>query len=239
MDTPPKTIAIDGPAASGKSTVGQIVADRLGFLYFDTGVLYRVVTCLAVEQQLDLNDGARLGELATETLIEIEVPDDEERDGRQNTVRALGRDLTWQIRHHLVDQNVSRVAALPEVRQALIHQQRRIGQRGKVVMVGRDIGTVVMVDAPLKIYLDASIEERARRRYEESRQRGQPADYESMLGHLRRRDQFDSTRALSPLRPAPDALIINSSEIGAEAVADLILERARERLSLDNPVPTG
>ncbi|MDQ4075547.1 MAG: (d)CMP kinase [Chloroflexota bacterium] len=224
----PNTIAIDGPAASGKSTVGQRVANRLGFLYFDTGAMYRALTLLALEHGLDLSDGRSLGELAEKTIIEIRPPSGEYKDGRQYTVYVEGRDITWKIRHHLVDINVSQVAAHPEVREALIKQQRRVGQRGNVVMVGRDIGTVVMYDAPLKIYLDASIEERARRRYDECRGREQDVDYDELLASMRERDRYDSNRAHAPLRPAADAYLISSNDMSIDEVVILVLKLARE-----------
>lgn len=219
----PMTIAIDGPAASGKSTVGQAVAQRLGYLFFDTGAMYRALTYLALEQKLDLSDGQALGALAEATPIEIEPPAEATADGRQYTVRVGDQDITWEIRHHLVDLNVSEVAAHPRVRAALKQQQRRIGLRGRVVMVGRDIGTVVMPDAALKIYLDASVEERARRRYDEVTERGEPAIYDTLLDAMRERDHRDASRAEAPMRPAPDAHHLDSDHRTVEQIIQEIL----------------
>ncbi|MGH2543004.1 MAG: (d)CMP kinase [Ardenticatenaceae bacterium] len=229
----PHTIAIDGPAASGKSTVGQLVAHRLGFLYVDTGAMYRAITLLALERGMDLSDEVALGRLAAATRIDIEAPAEGDDDERQYTVRVGGKDITWEIRHHLVDAHVSQVAAHPAVRAALVAQQRRIGLRGNVVMVGRDIGTVVMPDAPLKIYLDASLEERVRRRYDECQRRGRAADYQALFGAMQERDRKDSSRAHSPLRPAEDAYRINSSDLAIGAVVETILSLAGEVFELD------
>ncbi len=226
------TIAIDGPAASGKSTVGQQVAERLGFLYFDTGALYRAITFLALERGLALDDEGALVALSEETTIEVEPCSTAQQDGRQYSVLVGGRDITWELRHHLVDKHVSQVAAHPGVRQALMRQQRRIGLRGGVVMVGRDIGTVVMYDAPLKIFLDASVEERARRRYEELRRRGAAVAFDTLLADMRERDRRDSTRAHSPLRPAPDAQLINSSDLPIEQVVAQIVALAEGTLPI-------
>lgn len=221
------TIAIDGPAAAGKSTVGEQLAQHLGYLYFDTGVMYRAITFVALKNKLDLADDQTVGELAQNTIIEIEEPSAEITDGRQYTVRVGEQDITWQIRTPQVSANVSEVAAHPTVRAALIEQQRRIGQGGQVVMVGRDIGTVIMPDAPLKIYLDASVEERARRRYKEMQQRGQEGSFESVLTAMRKRDERDSTRATAPLRAASDAHILNSD---GKSVKEVIQEILRNGL---------
>lgn len=218
----PKIIAIDGPAASGKSTLGNRLAQALGYLYFDTGVMYRAVTWLALEQELDIADEAAITNLAVEARIDVRPPSIS--DGRSYDVFVDGQDITWQIRRPEVDANVSPVSAYPGVREALTLQQRRIGLRGNVVMVGRDIGTVVLPNADVKIYLDASAEERARRRYEELRQRGEPADYEAILRAMRRRDEIDSHRAVAPLRPAADAFILCSDGLDA----DQVLEKAKE-----------
>ncbi len=223
----PKTIAIDGPAASGKSTVGQLVAARLHFLYFDTGAMYRALTFLALEAGRPVGDGEALGALAEATPIEIVPPTAEQRDGRQYTVCVQGQDITWAIRHHLVDAHVSEVAAHALVRRALGRQQRRIGLRGKVVMVGRDIGTVVLPEAPVKIYLDASVEERARRRFDEAQRRGEGLPFDTLLAAMQERDRYDSSRPHAPLRAAPDALRINSSGVPVADVVETIVAAAR------------
>jgi len=216
----PSRISIDGPAASGKSTIGGLLAERLDYVYFDTGVMYRAVTWVALQSGVDLADEEAVGVLAERIRIEVIQPT--VADGRQYTVYADGEDITWQIRRPEVDHGVSPVSAYPRVRAALTAQQRRIGQGGRIVMVGRDIGTVVMPDAELKIYLDASVEERARRRYQEIRNRGEAEDYEHILRDMRRRDRIDSERDTAPLRPASDAVIIDTTELGvAEVLAEV------------------
>jgi cytidylate kinase len=216
-----KTIAIDGPAASGKSTVGKQVADALGYLFFDTGVMYRAVTWAALERNIPIEDQFAVTQLAESVDIDVRPPS--RQDNRSFDVWLDGKDATWEIRRPEVDANVSQVAAYPGVRRALSAQQRRIGQNGHVVMVGRDIGTVVLPESDLKIYLDASVEERARRRYEELCQRGEPADLEQITQAVRKRDRFDSTRRIAPLRAAPDAVIIHSDKMSLDQVVEEIL----------------
>jgi len=218
----PSSIAIDGPASSGKSTLGKKLADALGYLFFDTGVMYRAITWVVLERGIAVADEAAVTALAEQTEIDIQPPSIE--DGRNCDILVDGQDITWQIRRPEVDANVSPVSAYSGVRRALTLQQRRIGLRGRIVMVGRDIGTVVMPDAGLKIYLDASAEERARRRFQEVLQRGEPANYEEILRSIRRRDQIDSTRAVAPLRPAEDALILNSDCMDANQVLEKVKE---------------
>jgi cytidylate kinase len=215
----PKIIAIDGPAASGKSTLGHKLAHALRYLYFDTGVMYRAVTWLALKQGMDIGDEAAITKLAQSTQIDVRPPSIQ--DGRAYDVIVDGQDITWDIRRQEVDGNVSPVSAYAGVRKALSAQQRRIGKRGNVVMVGRDIGTVVLPNADLKIYLDASVEERARRRFEELRGRGESADYDDILLAMRKRDQIDSHRKVAPLRPAKDAHILCSDGLDANQVLEL------------------
>ncbi len=204
----PKIIAIDGPAASGKSTIAEKLAANLGYLYFDTGVMYRAVTLAALRRVNSVQDEQIVTEIAHRVQIDVAGPG--VADGRLYTVFLDGEDVTWAIRKPEVDRHVSQVSAYPGVRQAMTEQQRRIGQRGNVVMVGRDIGTVVLPDADLKIYLDASVEERAHRRFEEVRRRGQTITYEDILEAMKRRDRMDSSRVIAPLRPAADAVIVNT-----------------------------
>ncbi|KAF0108401.1 MAG: cytidylate kinase [Anaerolineaceae bacterium] len=212
----PNIIAIDGPAASGKSTLGKRIADSLGYLFFDTGVMYRAVTWGALQRGIAIGDEAVVTRLAESAQIDVRPPSKD--DGRACDVLLDGADITWETRRPEVDANVSPVSAYRGVRQALASQQRRIGLRGRVVMVGRDIGTVVLPEADLKVYLDASAEERARRRYEEIRQRGEEADYEAILAGVRRRDEIDSTRAHSPLTAAADAVVLDSDQLNADEV---------------------
>lgn len=220
MSGPPDIIAIDGPAASGKSTLGLRLAKELGYLFFDTGVMYRAITWIALQRGMDLRDEAVLSALAGSVNIDV-LPASID-DGRTCDVLADGQDITWETRRPEVDAAVSVVSAYPAVRASLSTQQRRVGLRGKVVMVGRDIGTVVLPEAGLKIYLDASAEQRARRRYDELVARGQQADYEQILGKVVERDWLDSTRAVAPLRPAVDAIHIDSDALDAEQVFEQV-----------------
>lgn len=213
----PTIIAIDGPAASGKSTLGAALAQKLGYLYFDTGVMYRAVTWAALKRGLDINDEQAVTQLAQE--LDIDVTEPTQADGRLCSVWCDGVDVTWATRTPEVDANVSAVSAYPGVRAAMVAQQRHIGQRGRVVMVGRDIGTVVLPDAPLKIYLDATAEERARRRFEEVCARGgETQSYEEILAAMKRRDAYDSSRATAPLKPAVDAVIVDSTNLDVAQV---------------------
>ncbi len=212
----PLIIAIDGPAASGKSTLGFRLADSLGYLYFDTGLMYRAITWLALKRGLDIKDEATLTRLAEEVPIEVSPPSLE--DGRVCDVVVDGIDITWEIRKPEVDANVSAVSAYRGVRTALTLQQRRVGMRGRVVMVGRDIGTVVLPESDLKIYLDASAEVRARRRFDEIIGRGGKAGYNEILARVVERDRIDSTRAFAPLKPAADAVILDSDQLNADEV---------------------
>ena len=215
-------IALDGPAASGKSTLGRTLADSLGYLFFDTGIMYRAITWIALQHDMDLLNEAAITELAQKAQIDIRPSSKD--DGRACDVVIGEKDVTWDMRGDDVDANVSVVSAYAGVRQALSEHQRRIGLRGKVVMVGRDIGTVVLPEADLKIYLDASAEERAKRRYEEIIARGENADYDEILTKVIERDRIDSTRAVAPLRPADDAVIIDSDKMDAAQVFNHVLE---------------
>jgi cytidylate kinase len=212
----PTLIAIDGPAASGKSTLGELLAHELGYLYFDTGVMYRTVTWAALQRDIDPEDEEAVTGLADRIQIDVRAPS--KNDGRAYDVWADGEDVTWRIRSAEVEANVSLVSSYRGVRRAMTAQQRRIGLRGKVVMVGRDIGTVVFPEAELKIYLVASVEERARRRYEEVKARGETASYEEILAAMRRRDAIDGTRQIAPMRPADDAMILSSDNLSIDEV---------------------
>lgn len=217
----PSTIAIDGPAASGKSTVGLRLANALGYLFFDTGVMYRAITWLALARGIDVHDEAAVTALAQEAHIDVAPAS--QPDGRVCDVLVDGQDITWETRRRRVDENVSIVAAYAGVRKALSQQQRRIGQKGRIVMVGRDIGTVVLPEADLKIYLDATAEERARRRYDEIVARGGKTEFESILKRVRERDRIDSTRDVAPLRAAEDAVVLDSDQLNEDQVFERVL----------------
>jgi len=225
----PNIIAIDGPAASGKTTLGLKIAEELGYLFFDTGVMYRAITWLAIHHGIPLTDKERITQIAQESEIDISPPT--QADGRNSDIHLEGMDITWKIREPDVDMNVSLVSSYRGVRQALSMQQRRIGLRGKVVMVGRDIGTVVLPEADLKIFLEASAEERALRRYIENKhrqteidKRQQDVEFQKILNSMIARDRFDSSRDIAPLKAAEDAIIINSDQKDAEEVFEIIRE---------------
>lgn len=232
-------ITIDGPAASGKSTLGAALAKQLGYLYFDTGVMYRAVTLAVFQHKIDIHDEAAVTALAQSIRIEVTSP--HTLDGRQYTVWLDSQDVTWNLRGPEIDANVSIPSAYTNVRHAMVAQQRRIAERGNVVMVGRDIGTVVLPDADLKIYLDASVEERARRRHNELLAREQPSDYAEVLAKMQQRDMLDSSRAASPLRPAPDAIIIDSTNKPVETVLaeleHIIADRRLDNAALKRVTP--
>lgn len=221
----PSILAIDGPAASGKTTLGRRLAEALGYLFFDTGVMYRAVTWLALARGVAISDEAGVTAIAERSIIDVQPAS--VADGRSCDVLADGADVTWETRRPDVEANVSPVSAYAGVRKALSAQQRRIGLRGKVVMVGRDIGTVVLPEADLKIYLDASAKERAHRRYKEILERGGQAVYKDILANVRQRDQIDSTRTVAPLRAAEDAVIINSDHLNADQVFEKVMELCR------------
>jgi len=229
----PQIIAIDGPAASGKSTLGKKLADELDYLFFDTGVMYRAVTWAALNTGINIDDEAAITTLAENIEIDIRPPSNP--DGRNCDILVNRQDVSWEIRSPEVDRDVSQVSAYPGVRRALTNQQRRIGLRGRVVMVGRDIGTVVMPDAELKVYLDASAEQRASRRFREQRERGAGKSYEEIFSAMCERDQYDSTRAHAPLRPASDAIILDTDQSDAEQVLKNVLGLIH-RMAAENPL---
>jgi cytidylate kinase len=223
----PEIITIDGPAGSGKSTIGKLVADELDYLYFDTGVMYRAVAFAAIRNNINPQDEKSVSQLAEEAKIDLKPLT--VADGRDIDVLLEGKDVTWDIRSANVDANVSIVAAYPEVRRALGEKQRRIGLQGKVVMVGRDIGTVILPEADLKIYLDASIEERANRRYQELINRGEEVEFEAILNTLRERDRKDSSREIAPLKPADDAIVVDTDGLNIEEVFAKVIKFINER----------
>lgn len=224
----PMVIAIDGPAASGKSALGQALAERLGWLHFDTGMLYRALTVLAHRRGIDVRDEAAIAQLAREARITPVRPRDA---GAAASPRILvnGEDVTDELYTQAVDADVSAVAANPEVRRALLPRQREIANQGKVIMVGRDIGTVVLPGAPLKIYLDASPEVRARRRQRQFEARGQKVDYADLLADIRRRDREDRERPNAPLAKAADAVVLHTDRMTLDEEVETVVSLARER----------
>lgn len=218
----PSIITLDGPASSGKSTVGTLLAGRLNYLCFDTGVMYRAVTLAALLRRVAVTDETAVTKLAESVKIDVLPP--HFNDGRQCTVLLDGEDVTWAIRAAEVDADVSQVSAYKAVREILTAEMRAIAKRGRVVMLGRDIGTVVLPDADLKIYLDATPDERARRRHAELEGRGIVSEYEQILSSIRKRDQFDSSRQHAPLKPAPEAKIVDTTGLTINQVVAKLLE---------------
>ncbi len=216
-------IAIDGPVASGKSAVGKRLAEKLGYLFFDTGMLYRAVTYLALRELGTTDSETAVSALAARARFEVLPPT--VNDGRDSTVLVTdplqetgGEDITSGLRQSEVENNVSPVSAIPEVRRVLTAQMRRAGLRGQVVMVGRDVGTVILPEADVKIFLTASVETRARRRFEEMQARGEARTYDEILANLRARDRIDATRTTAPLRPATDAIRLDTTEMELDEV---------------------
>jgi cytidylate kinase len=217
-----QVIAIDGPVAAGKTVVGLKLAQRLGFQFVDTGVMYRAITWLALELEIPVDDAPALTELARQTPIELRGPD-------SSQVTAGGRRLGPELRETRVEQSVSRVSQVPGVRAALVQQQRRRAAAGKLVMVGRDIGTVVLPDADLKVFMSASAAERARRRWWEMINRGRQVEYEQVLREIEERDRLDSQRAQSPLAMAADAQLLNTDDVAVDQVVEAILAMVQAR----------
>jgi len=212
----PSIIAIDGPVAAGKSTIGRLLAQRLGYCFVDTGEMYRALTWKAMKLNVDLEDETELSRLASSTKIDFisTVKGNE----RHCSVLVDGRDVSTEIHTQEVEAGVSLVSKVAGVREVMVEQQRKLAQDGKIVMAGRDIGTTVLPHAQLKVYLSASSEERARRRYLEVIERGEAADYQTILAELMRRDEIDSQRSISPLKPAPDAKMVDTDGLNPDQV---------------------
>lgn len=214
-------VAIDGPSGAGKSTLAKRVAKEFGLTYLDTGAMYRALALKVLRQRLDLADDLNLRELVGSTEIDLIA-----RDGRVQ-VLLDGEEVSDLIRTPEVSQMASKVSALRIVRQRMLELQRRLGRKGSVVAEGRDIGTVVFPEAEVKIYLDASTEERARRRFEELRKAGRMVSLEETLREMAERDKRDSERDLAPLRRAENAVVIDSSALDAQAVAERVIQAIR------------
>jgi CMP/dCMP kinase len=222
-------IAIDGPVGSGKSTVARRVAESLGYSYLDSGAMYRALALAALRAGVSLDDPAGLERLTEATRIDFE------RHAEGQRVRLHGEDVTDAIRAQEISHAASKVAALAGVRRVLVAEQRRAGSGGAVVMEGRDIGTVVFPSAELKIFLDASLEIRARRRWLQQQEKNEPAIYERTLVETRERDQRDRERVTSPLVRAADAVLVDNTALDADETARLIVLLARELENDERP----
>ncbi len=219
-------ITIDGPAGSGKSTVGKLLAKRLGYLYLDTGAMYRALAWKALRIGIPLNDSEGLARLAEQSQIALSG------DPESLRVSIDGEDVTEAIRSPEISQAASLIATIAEVRRAMVAKQREIGRSGKIVLEGRDTGTVVFPDADVKFFLDARLEVRARRRFEQDL-RAAGASFEQTLRETEERDRRDAERSASPLRPAEDAVYLDSSDLSVDQVVERMLEVIRQRLSSD------
>ncbi len=217
------SIAIDGPVASGKTAVGRVVATRLGIRFLDTGTMYRAVTWVAIQLGTDLDDDDALTAIAESVDMRLVAGDAGDR------LIVDGQDITDHIRDRDVERGVSLVSAVSGVRTALVGQQRVVASQGSIVMVGRDIGTVVLPDADVKVFLQASMEVRAKRRYDELRSLGKSPNYQHVTDDLARRDKIDSERADSPLRRAPDAVLLDTDDLTVEEVVRRIQGVAEAR----------
>lgn len=222
-------IAIDGPASSGKSTVAKIIAKNLGYTYLDTGAMYRSATYLALQKHLTEADVQDI----LKELAQNPISFGRSEDGTQ-TVFVGNQDVTLAIRQNDVTNNVSWVSALPEIRQELVNQQRRIAEGGAIIMDGRDIGTVVLPDAELKIFLIASVEERAERRFKENQEKGIETDLEILKEEIAARDYKDSHRKVSPLKAAADAIIFDTTGVDIDGVVKFIQEKAEKIIDMEN-----
>ncbi len=224
------TIAIDGPAGSGKSTVARRVAAMLGYVYLDSGAMYRAVALKALDHKIPLENETQLENLARETHIKLKPPTaEQEAAGLKNRVFLDGREVTQEIRTGEVAQAASRLATIAGVRQVLVAEQQKAGEGGGVVMEGRDIGTVVFPQAELKIFLEASAETRAERRWMEHQEKGETLTATQVMQEVHERDQRDRERKVSPLMRAKDAVLVDNTAMGIEETARLIVLLARER----------
>jgi cytidylate kinase len=213
----PAIIAIDGPVAAGKTSVGKLLSRELRYRFLDTGLMYRAITWLALDRDIDVEDESALGRLAGETVMGL-------KDGDEGVIIVDGREVSEELRRPEVDRAVSLVSKVPDVRTALVEQQREIALEGRIVVVGRDIGTVVLPYADLKLFLVASVSKRAERRYVELTRQGYDVEYDQVLKDLEARDDLDTGRAHSPLRPAPNATLVDTDDIELGQVIERVLE---------------
>ncbi|MCK0472140.1 (d)CMP kinase [Halalkalibacter sp. APA_J-10(15)] len=219
-------IAIDGPAGAGKSTVAKLVAESLSYLYIDTGAMYRSLTYAALQENVTLEDGKALLNLLNKLEIELK------NEKCVTTVLLNGEDITSDIRSSSITANVSIVAQHEIVRHEMVQRQRQLAKEGQVVLDGRDIGTHVLPNADLKIFLTASVEERAKRRYEELIAKGETIDYAQLVQEIAKRDELDSTREFAPLKKAESAIEVDTTSLTIDAVVKQILNLVKERASI-------
>ena len=217
------TIAIDGPAAVGKSTMGKLIARELGFLYIDTGAIYRAITWKVLKNSVNVSDENIISNLVSNTCVTIEKANCKSLNDYYH-IFVDGEDVTEEIRNPRIDQNVSQIARLPKIRKQLIYLQRKLAEKGNIVMEGRDIGSIILPQADIKFYFTASEEERIKRRYKELISKGYSIDYEEVKKQIIQRDKIDSKRKYAPLIRAKDAILIDSTEKSIEEVKDKILK---------------
>jgi cytidylate kinase len=218
-------IAIDGPAGAGKSTIAKIVAEKLSYTYIDTGAMYRALTLKALKEHIDLENAESVTNLLKETIIALKPSE------RGQLVFLDGQDVSKEIRSNEVTGNVSRVACHASMRKIMVERQREMAEHGGVVMDGRDIGTAVLPNAELKIYMSATVAERARRRFEDNKQRGIESSIEKLKEEIALRDKLDSEREASPLVQAPDAIYLDTTDLSIQQAADEILKLVSERMA--------
>lgn len=217
-------IAIDGPAGAGKSTVAKILAQKLGYIYIDTGAMYRALTYKILEQNMDITNLNLLKSLAQTTTIYF----DNQKGVNNQLVYCDGKDVTELIRSPVVNKNVSKIALIPEIRTIMVNMQQELSLSNNVIMDGRDIGTIVLPGAKYKFFLTASIEERAKRRSKEFEEKGYEISYKTVLNDIEKRDMLDTTRAISPLKPAENAILIDTSNLTLKEVVEKILKIVME-----------
>jgi len=216
-------IAIDGPAAVGKSTMGKLIARELGYTYIDTGAIYRAITWKVLKNNININDEEMISSIVSNTYITIERANKKSLNDYYH-IFVDGEDVTEEIRNPMIDQNVSQIARLPKIRKQLIYLQRELAEKGNIVMEGRDIGSVILPKADIKLYFTASEEERIKRRYKELINKGYSIDYKVVKKQIIQRDKIDSKRKYAPLIKAKDAILIDSTEKSIEEVKDNILK---------------
>ena len=216
-------VAIDGPAAAGKSTISKIVAKKLGYTYIDTGAMYRAFTSYVLDKGVDPENEAECVKLIPEVDIEL-YPD--------GKVMCSGKDVTRVIREPKVSGNVSYIASYKDIRLALVELQRKLANKVSVVMDGRDIGTYVLPNADVKIFMVASVEERAKRRYKENQEKGIACTFEDIVADVEKRDRIDSSRAFAPLKPAEDSIRLDTSDLNIEEVTNEVLRIIKEKVGI-------